>query len=159
MDACHLLLGRPWQFDMGVVHDGITNKYTLMFKGLKIVLVPAKDPKEVKPTKESSSLLSLARFEDALQDSEVVYILIGNEVDRDVDVPEAAIPIVKEYCDVFPDEMPEGLLPLRDIQHRIDLEPGVSLPNIPHYRIVPVSMRSCADRLKSYWRRDSSVKV
>jgi len=22
MDACHLLLGRPWQYDRGVVHDG-----------------------------------------------------------------------------------------------------------------------------------------
>ncbi|KAK9140155.1 hypothetical protein Scep_009836 [Stephania cephalantha] len=137
MDACHLLLGRPWQFDRGVVHDGRTNKYTLMFKGVKIVLVPAKDPEEVKPTKESSSLLSLARFEDALHDSEVVYILMGKEVDRDVDVPEAAIPIVKEFCDVFPDEMPEGLPPLRDIQHQIDLEPCASLSNRPHYRMSP----------------------
>ncbi|KAK9135530.1 hypothetical protein Syun_014860 [Stephania yunnanensis] len=129
MDACHLLLGRPWQFDRGVVHDGITNKYTLMFKGVKIVLVPAKDPEEVKPTKESSSLLSLARFEDELQDSEVVYILMGKEVDRDIDVPEAAISIVKEFCDVFPDEMPEGLPPLRDIQHRLTLSP------VRHYLI------------------------
>ncbi|KAK9118586.1 hypothetical protein Scep_016679 [Stephania cephalantha] len=137
MDACHLLLGRPWQFDRGVMHDSKTNKYTFMFMGVKIVLVPAKDPEEVKPTKESSSLLSLARFEDALHDFEVVYILMGNEVDRDVDVPEAAIPIVKEFCDVFPDEMPEGLPPLRDIQHQIDIEPGASLSNRPHYRMNP----------------------
>ncbi|PKI77047.1 hypothetical protein CRG98_002550, partial [Punica granatum] len=38
MDACHLLLGRPWQFDKSVSHDGRTNKYNFMHKGLKIVL-------------------------------------------------------------------------------------------------------------------------
>ncbi|PKI62312.1 hypothetical protein CRG98_017313 [Punica granatum] len=39
MDACHLLLGRPWQFDRSVSHDGRTNKYSFTHKGLKIVLL------------------------------------------------------------------------------------------------------------------------
>ena len=30
MDAGHILLGRPWQFDRRVVHDGYSNKYSLM---------------------------------------------------------------------------------------------------------------------------------
>jgi hypothetical protein len=29
MDVCHLLLGRPWQYDRNVVHDGRMNTYTL----------------------------------------------------------------------------------------------------------------------------------
>ena len=28
MQAGHLLLGRPWQFDRKVKHDGFTNKYS-----------------------------------------------------------------------------------------------------------------------------------
>ena len=28
MDCCHILLGRPWQFDRHVVYDGRVNKYT-----------------------------------------------------------------------------------------------------------------------------------
>ena len=32
MQAGHLLLGRPWQFDRRVQHDGFTNKYSFMFK-------------------------------------------------------------------------------------------------------------------------------
>ena len=43
MDACHLLLGRPWQFDRDVTHNGKTNTYSFMFKGVKIVLVPKID--------------------------------------------------------------------------------------------------------------------
>jgi len=32
MDACHLLLGRPWLFDNYVVHDGHTNTYPFKHK-------------------------------------------------------------------------------------------------------------------------------
>ena len=49
MDACHLLLGRPWQYDHTVQHDGRSNTYSFMFRGKKIVLVPNK-PKEVSVT-------------------------------------------------------------------------------------------------------------
>ena len=40
MDVCHLLLGRPWQFDRAVQHDGRTNCYSFMFDGTRITLVP-----------------------------------------------------------------------------------------------------------------------
>jgi hypothetical protein len=33
-------------------------------------------------------------------------------------------PILKEYKDVFPDELPPGLPPRRDVDHRITLKPG-----------------------------------
>jgi hypothetical protein len=40
MQACSLLLGRPWEFDTDAVHHGRANKYTLMHKGKKITLLP-----------------------------------------------------------------------------------------------------------------------
>ncbi|KAL4313157.1 hypothetical protein GQ457_01G020360 [Hibiscus cannabinus] len=40
MGACHLLLGRPWQFDKGTLHDGVTNRYSFMHAGQKITLAP-----------------------------------------------------------------------------------------------------------------------
>ncbi|KAD4889457.1 hypothetical protein E3N88_21530 [Mikania micrantha] len=40
MDACHVLLGRPWQFDRRVIHDGYQNTYSFVFNNRKIVLTP-----------------------------------------------------------------------------------------------------------------------
>ena len=38
MEASHLLLGRPWQFDKRANHDGFTNKISFTYQGKKIVL-------------------------------------------------------------------------------------------------------------------------
>ena len=35
MDACHVLLGRPWQFDREVVHEGKRNVYSFEMNGKK----------------------------------------------------------------------------------------------------------------------------
>jgi hypothetical protein len=40
MSVCHLLLGRPWQYDRYSQHYGITNQYILDLKGRKYVLKP-----------------------------------------------------------------------------------------------------------------------
>ena len=46
MEASHLLLGRPWQFDKRANHDGFTNKISFTHQGKKIVLKPL-SPQEV----------------------------------------------------------------------------------------------------------------
>ncbi|RDX96203.1 hypothetical protein CR513_21170, partial [Mucuna pruriens] len=43
----------------------------------------------------------------------------------------------KEFTNIFPDEVPHGLPPLRGIEHQIDLILGCPIPNIPAYRTNP----------------------
>jgi hypothetical protein len=45
--------------------------------------------------------------------------------------------LLQEFRDVFPEEVPDGLPPLRGIEHQIDLIPGASLPNRTPYRTNP----------------------
>ncbi|OMO50325.1 reverse transcriptase [Corchorus capsularis] len=40
MQACHVLLGRPWQYDNKVPHDGETNKYSFVYGKHPITLIP-----------------------------------------------------------------------------------------------------------------------
>jgi hypothetical protein len=40
MQACSLLLGRSWEFDIDAIHYGRSNKYTLVHNGKKITLFP-----------------------------------------------------------------------------------------------------------------------
>jgi hypothetical protein len=40
MQACPLLLGRPWEFDTDAIHHGGSNKYTLVHNGKEITLLP-----------------------------------------------------------------------------------------------------------------------
>nr|GEW32411.1 hypothetical protein [Tanacetum cinerariifolium] len=67
-------------------------------------------------------------------DYEASPIMMKNlrkEVPEDSEIPKAMIPLLKE----FTNKLPDGLPPLRDIQHHIDLEPGSQFPNRPHYRM------------------------
>ncbi|KAL4290500.1 hypothetical protein GQ457_14G015810 [Hibiscus cannabinus] len=40
MHATHMLLGRPWQFDRKVMHDGYSNRYSFTYDGKKHTLAP-----------------------------------------------------------------------------------------------------------------------
>ncbi|PKI32092.1 hypothetical protein CRG98_047517, partial [Punica granatum] len=102
-----------------------------------IVLVPSRETEKPTSMGGEMKLLSLARFEEEVDESQLIYVLIGKEVAGEASIPTAAAPVVAEYVDVFTDELPDGLPPLRDIQHRIDLEPGATLLNRPHYRMSP----------------------
>ena len=43
MNVCHNLLGRPWQYDRGAIHDGKKNTYKFHKDGIDHILIPIKD--------------------------------------------------------------------------------------------------------------------
>ena len=98
-----------------------------MFERVKIVLVPTNKPVEKtvaeKPASGSgtnTNLLTIAQFGEEMKSFELVYVLLGKEVAEESPIPDAVTPLVAEYEDVFLIGLPDGLPPLRDIQHHID---------------------------------------
>ena len=62
---------------------------------------------------------------------------MNGEPKKVAEILEAIQPLIKEFEELFPKELLVDLPPMRDIQHCIDLAPGVSLPNLPHYKMNP----------------------
>ena len=139
MSACHLLLGRPWQFDTNAIHKGKDDVYVFPWKGKKIVLVSSL-PKVDKQTPPTLMVLPENEFLRHMEASkEVVMLLAKVDTDSPSDllVPIPVQNLLQKFADICPNELPNSLPPLRDVQHQIDLFPGSSLPNLPHYRMSP----------------------
>ncbi|KAK1682054.1 hypothetical protein QYE76_042902 [Lolium multiflorum] len=179
MTVCHMLLGRPWQFDKKAIHDGYSNAYTFKVKDKKFELRPMTPSQII-----ADNAKALARAQHHIHHSElrgegathqkeserhhphmserksvllatksewrevkdnpsttIHYVLIckglSSETNDLTNIPSSLLSLLKEFQDVFPDELPHGLPPLRGIEHRIDLIPGAPLPNRAAYRTNP----------------------
>uniref|UniRef100_A0A2N9FJY2 Reverse transcriptase domain-containing protein n=1 Tax=Fagus sylvatica TaxID=28930 RepID=A0A2N9FJY2_FAGSY len=60
-----------------------------------------------------------------------------NTNELDLALPSSIVSLLHEYEDVFPEETPHGLPPIRGIEHQIDFVPGATIPNRPAYRSNP----------------------
>ncbi|WMV50243.1 hypothetical protein MTR67_043628 [Solanum verrucosum] len=58
-----------------------------------------------------------------------------------------SIPVVNEFLDVFPEELP-GIPPEREIDFAIDMLPGTQPISIPPYRMAPNELKELKDQMK-----------
>ena len=136
MDACHVLLGRPWLYDQKVMHDGFLNTYSLSKGGKKITLKPLSPSELLKtnPQKAMNILCCLLTFSETLLKAsnhefkafKEWILTIQDEPDSIMPTHPIAKSLIQTFCHLFPEDIPTGLPPKRDIQHHIDLIPSSS---------------------------------
>ena len=87
MQACSLLLGRPWQYDNNALHHGRQNRYTFIFKGKTIALLSLTPAEIVQYEKELAKKKKKGHDKDSSKPSsnmkEVLFALKSVLVDHD----------------------------------------------------------------------------
>ena len=145
MDVGHIILGRPWLYDLDVTFHGRFNSCSFLFEGKKIVLNPLK-PKPIDMSKKTEApkvkglnIISPKSFERVAIQESIVFVLVARELHGKTckEQLEEVKSVLQEFKDVFPEELLDHLPPMRDIQHAIDFMPRVTLPNLPYYRMSP----------------------
>jgi hypothetical protein len=143
MDAFHVLLGIPWQYDRNIIHDGRKNMYTLEKNGRTHMFLPMEDKKvkeEVIPSiliMSWKELLNEVRKEQEMQfvvARKPKVILTSTFVD---DLPVEIQELLDNFDDIVVDELPHSLPPIRSIIQHIDLILGAIFPNKATYRLTP----------------------
>jgi len=153
MDVAHILFGRPCQFDNNVFHHDTTNTLHFRHNGrkltffpltptqvacdqstLKSVFVPSTRPS---PSSLSSTLVPVINHSPVLllhcKDVSSAPALSSLHQDGQL--------LLDEFSNIFPSDVTQGLLPLRGIEHQIDLIPGATFPNRPAYRANPIETK------------------
>jgi hypothetical protein len=143
MDVFHVLLGRPWQYDINFIHDGRKNTYTLNKNGCKHMLLPMED-KGVKKEAIPNILLMIGKelLKEFMKEQKMQFvfarkprfILTNTTVN---DFPMEVHELWDVFVDIVVDELPHSLPPIRSTSHHIDLILGASFPNTEAYRLTP----------------------
>ncbi|XP_063938040.1 uncharacterized protein LOC135147916 [Daucus carota subsp. sativus] len=106
------------------------NEKTIVFRGQKQV----------------KKFLTMIQTKRLLRQGCEAYIAYVTDQSREL-VKLEDIPVVNEFPDVFPDELP-GLPPDREIEFAIDLAPGTEPVSKAPYRMAPVEMKELATQLQ-----------
>ena len=90
MEACHILLGRPWQFDHKTLHNGHTNEITLQHHSKTFVLHPltpsqvASDQVQMRARREEESSKNSNASKDSKDKTKVEEVSSSKDVAHEV---------------------------------------------------------------------------
>ena len=71
----------------------------------------------------------------ANQDEIYAILVMDGTTPQQAPIHDLLFPLLEEFKDMVPNEIPIRLPPMRNIQHCIDLVPGYVLPNKAAYRM------------------------
>ncbi|OMO59689.1 Integrase, catalytic core [Corchorus capsularis] len=112
---------RQLDYDLDVLHSVRSNQYRFEKDGKNFLLLPMQKSDK---SKEQNTFLFVAKdFGSEMKESNELYALVVKQrVELQVEEhPDLVQPLLLEFKDIMPDDIPDGLPSMRDIQHHIDL--------------------------------------
>ncbi|XP_073024398.1 uncharacterized protein [Primulina eburnea] len=98
-------------------------------------------------SKGRKSLLSASQAWKAMKSGEDIYLAMISEVTEEVELKLEDIPIVREFPDVFPEEL-SGTVPDREVEFEINLVPGAAPISKAPYRMAPAELKELKEQLQ-----------
>ncbi|XP_073153550.1 uncharacterized protein [Henckelia pumila] len=138
------------EFDAILGMDWLANNHALVDCRMKNVKLRTSNLDEViyhGKTKEKKSLLSASQAWKAMKSGEDVYLAVVGEVKEEVTLALEEILVVQEFSDVFPEELP-GVIPDREVEFEINLEPGAAPISKAPYRMAPAELKELKEQLQ-----------
>ena len=102
---------------------------------------------------------SLLKIETDLKKTKKIHVLIvkslllSEEADKAVKIPEAIKPLLQEFQKVILDELPDELPPIHYILHQFDLIIRDSLSNLTHYKMRPKKREILREKIEQLLKK------
>ena len=97
---------------------------------------------ERKTKKQASFYAKASDVKSAFDTNQPIFVLLYKEAcfntnELNESLPSVVVSLLQEYKDMFSNDVPSGLPPIRGIEYQIDFVLGVTIPNRPAYRSNP----------------------
>ncbi|GJX62721.1 hypothetical protein Tco_0295621 [Tanacetum coccineum] len=132
IEACHVLLRRPWKHDMEATHQSKSNMYLFKWSGKTIAMLylGVVSPKTKLENKTLATLVASPKdFQAERKETGVSYALVMKGVNDVMEnaIPAVIKPLLAEFGKIVTDDTLDALPPLRNIQLQIDLSRKTTL--------------------------------
>ena len=124
MGVSSIILGRPWLYDHDAIIYGRSNSYSFIHLGKKVIVKPSppidnskRGSSSLKEKKIGIHLISAKDLDREVSEGSPIWMLAVKDVqDQPKDQQlEGVKGVLEEFQDVFPEDLPDCLPPLRNI--------------------------------------------
>ncbi|GKE52663.1 hypothetical protein Tco_1487819 [Tanacetum coccineum] len=146
-----------YSFDVIIIMDWLANHHAVIVCDEKIMWIPYGDEvlivqgdRSGKENKSKLSLISCTKTQKHIKKGFQIFLaqVTNKETkDKSEDKRLKNVPIVRDFLEVFPEDLPE-LLPTRQVEFQINLVPGVAPVARSPYKLAPSELQELSTQLQ-----------
>ncbi|KAE8662634.1 cytochrome P450 78A7-like [Hibiscus syriacus] len=148
MDDFKVVLGLDFLRQVTAIPMPSFSSVCILEKGSPCMIPTVEAPKE---KGRDTTQLSAIQLGKGIKKGDITYLAMlkeDDEIEKTDDLPLIIREVLEENKDVMPPELPNKLPPRREVDHKIELEPGAKPPALAPYRMAPPELEELRRQLK-----------